>query len=130
MGYMPENVRQINWPAVPSTHPTIMETQKGLLTKLALYSAAAVGLVVVGKKHIASHKEDRHKLESDANVEFADDSEFLDKSVRPGFPSNNPNLNYNVDGRESKYVGSGNSYSSRTSGDRLSIWNVLSSRWR
>lgn len=105
---------------------TTMETRQGLLKKLWLYTAAAVTLVVVGKKHIASHKEDRHKLESDASVENPE--EFGDHSVRPGFPSNNPNLNYNVEGRESKFVGAGCSYSSRTPGDRLSIWNVLKSR--
>lgn len=107
-----------------------METRKGLLTKLGLYTVTAVGLVLVGKKHIALHKEDRHKLESDSTVEYVDDGEFLDKSVRPGFPTNNPNLNYDSTGRESKFVGSGCSYSSRTPGDRLSMWNVLSSRWR
>lgn len=131
VAHMPENVRQIESRLIIYPHPpSAMETQKGLLTKLALYSATAVGLVVVGKKHIASHKEDRHKLESDSTVEYADDNEFLDRSVRPGFPSNNPNLNYDVNGRESRFVGAGNSYSSRTPGDRLSIWNVVSSRWR
>lgn len=124
---MAEIVRQSPLPS-PHLHFD-METRKGLLTKLGLYTATAVGLVLIGKKHIAVHKEDRHKLESDSTVEYEDDNEFLDKTIRPGFPSNNPNLNYEGTGRESKYVGAGLSYSSRTPGDRLSIWNVISSRW-
>lgn len=101
-----------------------METRKGLLTKLGAFTVVAVGLTVIGKKHIAIHKEDRHRLESDASVDHEDD-EFIDSSVRPGFPTNNPNLNYEGSGRESKYVGAGISYSTRTPGDRLSIWNVI-----
>lgn len=101
-----------------------METRQGLLTKLGAFTCVAVGLTVVGKKHIASHKEDRHRLESDASVDHEED-EFADTSVRPGFPANNPNLNYDGSGRQSKYVGSGLSYSTRTPGDKLSIWNVI-----
>lgn len=104
-----------------------METRKGLLTKLGAFSAVAIGLTVVGKKHIATHKEDRHRLESDASVDHEED-EFADESVRPGFPSNNPNLNYEGAGRESKYVGTGVAYSTRTPGDRLSMWNVITKK--
>ncbi|QRG37441.1 hypothetical protein FDK38_001816 [Candidozyma auris] len=100
-----------------------METSRGLITKLGLYSAAAVVLVVAGKKHIAYLKEERHLKESDISLER--EEEFEDKTTRRGFPTNNPNLNYEGTGRESKYIGSGSAYSSRTPGDRLSVWNVF-----
>lgn len=100
-----------------------METSKGLITKLGLYSAGAVALVLIGKKHIAKHKEERHLKESDLRLEA--EEEFETTSKRRGFPTNNPNLNYEGTGRESKYVGSGVAYASRTPGDKLSIWNVF-----
>lgn len=102
-----------------------METRKGLLTKLGIFTAVAVLLFVVSKKHIAAVKEDRHRLESDSSVDNPDTMEFTSVSARPGFPTNNPNLNYEGQGRESRYVGAGNSYSSRTPGDRLGFWNVF-----
>ncbi|OBA19072.1 hypothetical protein METBIDRAFT_47500, partial [Metschnikowia bicuspidata var. bicuspidata NRRL YB-4993] len=105
-----------------------METRKGLLTKLAGFSAVAIGLTVVGKKHIASAKEKRHSKESDASLDSDLDSEFLDNGVRPGFPKNNPNLNYESAQRESQYVGAGVAYLTRTKGDRLSLWNVIKSK--
>lgn len=105
-----------------------METRQGLLTKLGAFTVVAIGLVAVGKKHIASHKEDRHRLESDASVEHEDD-EFMNSSFRPGFPSANPNLNYERSGRESKYVGSGAAYATRTQGDRLTIWNLITKKF-
>lgn len=104
-----------------------METRKGLLTKLGFFTAGAIGLMLIGKKHIAVHKDSRHRKESDASVEFAE-SEFSNTSRRPGFPENNPNLNYEGSNRESKYVGAGVAYASRTKGDRLSMWNVFRSR--
>lgn len=103
-----------------------METSKGLIIKLGLYSAGAVGLVLIGKKHIALRKEERHLQDSDTSL--TNDEEFVDSHKRRGFPSNNPNLNYEGKGRESKYVGAGQAYSSRTPGDRLSIWNVFKLR--
>lgn len=104
----------------------IMETSRGLVTKLVLYSAGAVGLVILGKKHIAHHKEERHLKDSDTSLENSE--EFEDSHKRRGFPSNNPNLNYEGKGRESKYVGAGQAYSSRTPGDRLSMWNVFKNK--
>ncbi|KAM9926395.1 hypothetical protein OXX80_010590 [Metschnikowia pulcherrima] len=103
-----------------------METRKGLLTKLTGFSAVAIGLTVMGKQHIAAAKDTRHRKESDASIES--DSEFLDNARRPGFPSNNPNLNYESVQRESKYVGAGVAYSTRTKGDRLSMWNVITAK--
>ncbi|GEQ72047.1 hypothetical protein JCM33374_g5733 [Metschnikowia sp. JCM 33374] len=103
-----------------------METRKGLLTKLAGFSAVAVGLTVIGKYHIAAVKDTRHREESDASLES--DSEFIDNRRRPGFPENNPNFNYESAQRESKYVGAGVAYSTRTKGDRLSIWNVITAK--
>lgn len=101
-----------------------METRKGLLTKLAMYTGVAVTLTVIGKKHIAAHKEDRYVQESNTTV-GNEDFEFIDKSRRPGFPTNNPNLTYEGNTRESRYVGSGLAYATRTKGDRLGIWNII-----
>lgn len=101
-----------------------METRKGLLSKLALFSALAIGITVVGKKHIALVKESRHLKESDSSLENETD-EFVNPIRLPGFPENNPNLNYDTPNRKSKYVGAGLSYSSRATGDKLSMWNVL-----
>lgn len=103
-----------------------LETRQGLLKKLGIYTAIAVGLVVVGKQHIAAAKDNRYKAESDASLEA--DNEFVDTSRRPGFPSHNPNLNYEGSARESKYVGAGVAYSTRTKGDRLSLWNVFKAK--
>lgn len=100
-----------------------METRRGLLTKLGAFSVVSVGLVVVGRQHIAALKDARHMEES---AQAQRDGEFLDTSTRRGFPNNNPNFNYESNARESKYVGSGVAYSTRTKGDRLSIWNI----WR
>lgn len=103
-----------------------METRKGLLSKLIGFSSMAIGLTIIGKYHIAAVKDTRHREESDASLES--DSEFLDNSVRPGFPTNNPNFNYESAQRESKYVGAGVAYLTRTKGDRLSIWNVITAK--
>lgn len=105
-----------------------METRQGLLKKLGAFATVAIGLTVVGKRHIAAHKEDRHRMESDASLDHEED-EFADTSVRPGFPSNNPNLNYDGSGRQLKYIGSGVAYATRTPGDRLSLWNVISKKF-
>lgn len=104
-----------------------METRKGLLSKLALFSALAIGITVVGKKHIALVKDSRHLKESDSSVENESD-EFVNPQRIPGFPEHNPNLNYDTANRKSKYVGAGLSYSSRATGDKLSMWNVLFKR--
>lgn len=109
---------------LPTTTQSTMETRKGLLTKLGAFSLVAVGLVVIGKKHIALHKDSRHLKESDSSVE-SETEEFVNVSRRPGFPEHNPNLNYDTPNRKSKYVGSGLSYSSRAPGDKLSMWSVL-----
>lgn len=94
-----------------------METQRGLLKKLGIFGAIAVTLVVGGKRHIASRKDQRHKQDSDAVVD-SQQKEFDNNTLRPGFPLNENEKRYE---RESKYVGAGTSYSSRKPGDRLSI---------
>lgn len=101
-----------------------METRKGLLQKLGILTAVGIGIFLYGKRDIAHRKAERHRLESDSSVDY-ENEDFEDSSFRRGFPTNNPNLNYEVSGRESRYVGSGVSYSSRTPGDRLSIWNLI-----
>lgn len=99
-----------------------METRRGLLTKLAIFGTVAVGIFVVGKKHIAHYKDQRHRNETDARTDSAGD-EFRAAPLRPGFPTAD-NSTYQ---RESKYVGAGSAYSSRTPGDRFSF--TLSSLW-
>ncbi|CAN3359525.1 hypothetical protein DICA3_D04698 [Diutina catenulata] len=105
-----------------------METRKGLLTKLAIYSGVAISLFLVGKKHIAYSKERRHQMESDAGIETEVD-EFGFVVARPGFPEHNKNLDYENEARPSKYEGLGNSYTTRRAGDRFSMWAVLQSKW-
>ena len=41
----------------------------------------------------------------------------------------NPNLDYSSPDRKSKYVGSGDAFSTRRPGDRLSLWNMVKMRW-
>lgn len=104
-----------------------METTRGLVKKLTIFCGIAVVFVKVGKYDIAKHKEERHRSESNTTV-GNDDYAFVDKTVLPGFPTNNPNLNYGKGDRESRYVGSGMAYSSRTQGDRLSMMNIFKLR--
>lgn len=106
-----------------------METRKGLLTKLGIFGAVAIGLFMVGKYHIASYKEKRHRLETDARVD-SEENEFGILAKRPGFPQNNPTLNYESDQRNSRYEGTGNSYSTRRSGDRFNMKSIFSSNWK
>ena len=105
-----------------------METRRGLLTKLGIYSAIAVSLFLGGKSHIASNNEKRHRLETDARVD-SDENEFGVVTRRPGFPSNNPTLSYEGRGRASKYEGVGDAYSTRRSGDRLTMKSVFDWSW-
>lgn len=105
-----------------------METRRGLLTKLGIYSAIAVSLFLGGKAHIASNNEKRHRLETDARVD-SDENEFGVVTKRPGFPSNNPTLSYEGRGRASKYEGVGDAYSTRRSGDRLTMKSVFDWSW-
>lgn len=104
-----------------------METRKGLLTKLGGFTVVAVGLVIIGKKHIAIRKDSRHLKDSECSVEN-DSEEFVNKRRRPGFPEHNTDLDYESPQRKSKYVGSGLSYLSRAPGDKLSMWNVIFKR--
>ncbi|KAK6202314.1 uncharacterized protein RJT21DRAFT_18917 [Scheffersomyces amazonensis] len=102
-----------------------METRRGLLTKLGIYGGVAISLFLVGKKHIEYSKNERHKKETDARID-SEVKEFGTFGQRPGFPSNNPTMDYTNDpSRVSRYEGSGNSYSSRRPGDRLGFFSVL-----
>lgn len=101
-----------------------METRRGLLTKLGIFSTAAIALFFTGKYHIASYKENRHRSETDARVD-SEENEFGTLAKRPGFPLNNPNLDYESSVRPSKYEGSGSSYSTRTTGDRFGMGNIF-----
>lgn len=105
-----------------------METRKGLLTKLGLYSVGAIGFYLVGKRHIQKHNDERHKRETDARIDSETD-EFSVKVKRPGFPENNPNFDYEERQLQSKYVGLGSSYSSRTPGDRFTMFGFFDREW-
>ncbi|KAK6461469.1 hypothetical protein DFJ63DRAFT_183611 [Scheffersomyces coipomensis] len=105
------------------------ETRRGLLTKLGIFSGIAIGLFLVGKKHIAITKVERHKRETDATID-SEVEEYGNYGTRPGFPANNPTLNYEADSsRASRYEGKGNSYSSRRPGDRFSMFAVFDRKW-
>ncbi|KAG5419373.1 hypothetical protein I9W82_003140 [Candida metapsilosis] len=100
------------------------ETRSSILRRYALFASIAIALFITGKKHIAYKKELRHQKENDSDINNSD-NEFEISVRRPGFPENNPNLNYDDEGRQSKYIGSGFAYSTRRPGDRLSLYNVL-----
>lgn len=100
------------------TKYTKMETLRGLFTKLGIFGVIAITLGVAGKSHIAKKKELRHKSDSDALVDTKQ-REFENSTLRPGLPLNESGESKYK--RESKYVGAGSSYSSRTPGDRLSL---------
>ncbi|KAI3406148.1 hypothetical protein KGF56_000990 [Candida oxycetoniae] len=104
------------------------ETQRSIVRRYGIFAAIAVSLFLIGKKHIAYEKEQRHKLENDADLNNSD-NEFAISVKRPGFPENNPNLNYDDINRQSRYIGTGNAYSSRRPGDRLSLYSVLKMKW-
>ncbi|CAD1812162.1 unnamed protein product [Candida parapsilosis] len=104
------------------------ETRSTVLRRYALFAAIAISLFITGKKHIAYKKEQRHKLENDSDVNNSD-NEFSISIKRPGFPENNPNLNYDDEKRQSKYIGSGFAYSTRRPGDRLSLYNILKQKY-
>lgn len=101
-----------------------METRTGLLKKLGLFGATAISFYLVGKKHIQSHNEERHKKETDATIDGEGD-EFMTKVARPGFPENNPNFDYEERHQQLKYMGTGSSYSSRKPGDRFTMFAVF-----
>lgn len=107
--------KQHQWDKGSST----METQRGLFTKLGIFGTIALTLAIAGKRHIAKRKELRHRSDSDALVDSRQ-REFENKTLRPGLPLNEDESESKYM-RESKYVGAGSSYSSRTPGDRLSI---------
>lgn len=92
-----------------------METRRGLFTKAGLLVAGAVSLVIIGKKHIAAHREARHM------------DEFNETNYREEFELEDDKDPFD-ERRESQYVGAGMSYASRTPGDRLSMWSVFKSK--
>ncbi|MDC6271217.1 hypothetical protein PP707_02845, partial [Acetobacter pasteurianus] len=104
------------------------DTRSTLVRRYGIFAAVAVTLFLIGKKHIAYEKDQRHKMENDSDLNNSD-NEFAVSVKRPGFPENNPNLNYDDASRRSKYVGSGDAYSSRRPGDRLNFYNVLKMKW-
>ncbi|RCK57619.1 hypothetical protein Cantr_00065 [Candida viswanathii] len=108
------------------------ESRRSLLKKLGIFGSVAVGLFVIGKKHIAYQKQNRHDLESDSSIKHQinqQEEEFGYVTRRRGFPLQNPNLDYSSPDRQSKYVGSGDAFSSRRPGDRLSLYQVLKAKW-
>lgn len=98
-----------------------MESGIGVAKKLGIFAIVASAAVYFGKKDIAAKREKKHREESDALV-GSNQEEFEVKSHQPGLPES---LKSNDYVRESKYVGSGLSYSSRKPGDRLSLWNYF-----
>ncbi|CAK9439443.1 uncharacterized protein LODBEIA_P35610 [Lodderomyces beijingensis] len=105
------------------------DTRNAILKRYGIFATIAIGLFLVGKKHIAYEKEQRHKMENDSDLNNSD-NEFGISVKRPGFPAQNPNLNYDDnERRKSKYMGGGDAYSSRRPGDRLSFYNILKMKW-
>lgn len=108
------------------------ESRRTVLRKLGIFGSIAIGLFIIGKKHIAYQKQNRHDLESDSSVKHEinqQEEEFGYVTKRRGFPLTNPNLDYSSPDRQSKYVGSGDAFSSRRHGDRLSLYQVFKAKW-
>ena len=77
-------------------------------------------------------KQARHDKESDSSIKHEinqQEEEFGYVTKRRGFPLTNPNLDYTSPDRQSKYVGSGDAFSSRRQGDRLSLFQVIKAKW-
>lgn len=106
-----------------------METSRGLFTKIGLLCALGITIGIVGKKHIAYQKNQRHIQESDSSIQIGRD-EFGLTASRPGFPENNPTLDYDTEGRALRYVGKGLLYASRTQvGDHLGFLAFMKRRF-
>ncbi|CAI5758628.1 unnamed protein product [Candida verbasci] len=105
------------------------DTRQGIIQRYTIFGAIAITLFLIGKKHIQISKNQKHERESDTSLNVESDNEFLVKTKRPGFPENNPYLDYSSGQRVSKYQGSGDAYSSRKQGDRLSLYNVLKQKY-
>lgn len=96
-----------------------VETRGSLFTKLGIFGCIAIACTIVGKRHIAATKDKRHRLETDARTD-SEGNEFDYQVTKPGVPESSSKYV-----RESKYQGSGVSYSSRRPGDRLSMFAVF-----
>lgn len=108
------------------------ESRRTVLRKLGIFGSIAIGIFIVGKKHIAYQKQARHDKESDSSIKHEinqQEEEFGYVTKRRGFPLTNPNLDYTSPDRQSKYVGSGDAFSSRRQGDRLSLFQVIKAKW-
>lgn len=95
------------------------ETKKGLVRKFAFFAVTAISLAYYGKSRASDYKHGRHIKESDALVnsefpEFEQDRYYAGK--------NEGSTEYK---RVSQYVGAGNSYSSRKTGDRFSFYQFV-----
>lgn len=107
-----------------------METSRGLFTKIGFLCVVAIAIGVTGKKHIAYQKNQRHIHESDSSILQEGRDEFATFAPRPGFPENNPTLNYETEGRALAYVGRGLLYSTRTQvGEHLGLFAFLKRRF-
>ncbi|ODV66181.1 hypothetical protein HYPBUDRAFT_142525 [Hyphopichia burtonii NRRL Y-1933] len=102
-----------------------METSRGILKKLGLFGVTAITFYVVGKKHIQKRNDEKHRLQTDARIDSEFD-EFSTKVRRLGFPENKPNFNYEERPEDLKYVGKGDSYSTRKGGDRFTYTALFS----
>lgn len=96
-----------------------METRKGLFTKLGIFGGIAVVMVSYGRHRAASYRNSRHVNQTDAVIDSTID-EFDERKYHPGMQEES-----NKYERESKFVGAGNSYSSRKKGDRLTMFKIF-----
>lgn len=104
------------------------ETHQGILRKFGVLSTIAIGLFLISKKHTALRKDQRHRRETDACVDSEEYAEFGHQVSRPGFPANNPTLDYDEGSRSSKYQGSGSAWGTRARGDRLSMQYIVETK--
>lgn len=95
------------------------ETRGGLVKKFGFFAVTAISLAYYGKSRANNYKQGRHINESDALVD-SEIQEFNDDRYYAG--KNEGSTEYK---RASEYVGAGNSYCSRKTGDRLSFYQFI-----
>lgn len=94
-----------------------METRKGLVSKLLLFSGIAITLGYLGKRRASNHRSGKLLELTETSVdkdEFEHEYRFRGKPVEEG--------KYQ---RTNQFIGAGNSYSSRKPGDRLTMFKIF-----
>lgn len=92
-----------------------METSKGLLTKLGIFSGIGIVLVLIGKQHIADHNLKRFSEEKKKRF---DDGDFAIEYPERGIINNFDEFEENENFGKNKHI---EPYESRKRGDKLGL---------